>query len=58
MPKKLSICPMAMMTAMPEVKPMMTGMGMNVMSRPSLKTPASRSRMPAAKQAKNTPCSP
>ena len=36
---------------------MMTGMGMKLMRRPSLKMPES-SRTPAAKQAKNTPCKP
>ena len=54
-PKKLSICPSAMMMAIPEVKPMTTGMGINEISRPSFKTPASSSRTPAAKQARNTP---
>ena len=47
-----------MMMAMPEVKPMMTGIGMKLIKRPSLKTPANSSRTPAAKQAKNTPCRP
>ena len=37
---------------------MMTGMGMKLMRRPSLKMPESSSRTPAAKQAKNTPCKP
>ena len=57
-PKKLSICPMAMIMAMPEVKPMITGMGMKPISRPRRKMPASRRRTPAAKQAKKTPCRP
>ena len=46
------------MTAMPDVKPMMTGIGIKLMRRPSLRTPASSSSTPAAKQAKNTPCRP
>ena len=57
-PKKLSIWPSAMMIAMPDVKPMITGIGMKPMSRPSRSTPAASSKMPAAKHAKNTPCSP
>jgi hypothetical protein len=36
-----------MMTAMPEVKPVITGMGIKAVSRPSLKTPAITSRTPA-----------
>lgn len=47
-----------MMMAMPEVKPMMTGIGMKPMRRPSFKSPAASSSTPAAKQAKKTPCSP
>lgn len=57
-PKKLSIWPSAMMIAMPDVKPIMTGIGMKLMSRPSRSTPAMSSNTPAAKHAKNTPCSP
>ena len=54
-PKKLSIWPSAMMIAMPDVKPMMTGIGMKLMSRPSRSAPAMSSNTPAAK---HTPCSP
>ena len=37
---------------------MMTGIGMKLMSRPSLKIPAKSNSAPAAKHAKNTPCKP
>ncbi len=55
-PKKLSTCPSAMMTAMPEVKPVMTGAGMKETSRPSRKRPASSKMTPASNVAAKTPC--
>ena len=47
-----------MITAMPEVKPVMTGMGMNAVSLPSLKQAASTISTPARNVATNMPFRP
>ncbi|MPM42193.1 hypothetical protein SDC9_88856 [bioreactor metagenome] len=47
-----------MIIAIPDVKPVMTGMGINETKFPSLRTPAISKMTPDMKQAINTPCRP
>ena len=47
-----------MITAMPEVKPVMTGAGTNAVRLPRCSTAAINSMMPARKVAANIPCIP
>ena len=47
-----------MMTAMPAVKPTVTGKGMNLMKVPSLRKPTAASRMPERKVARISPSMP
>ena len=49
---------MAMITAMPEVMPVMTGAGTNAVRLPRCSTAAINSMMPARKVAANIPCIP
>ena len=46
------------MTAMPDVKPVMTGAGTNAVRLPRCSTAAMISMMPARKVATNMPCMP
>ncbi len=57
-PKKLSICPSAMIMAIPEVKPVITGAGMYDTSLPILNIAAMTSIAPDRKPAMSTPCIP
>ncbi len=57
-PRKLSIWPMKMIKAMPEVKPVITGAGTKAMKRPSRSRPMTSSRTPAIAPASQMPVSP
>ena len=50
-PKKLAICPVNIITAIPEVKPIVTGRGMNLINEPNLKIPIRHKIIPASKPA-------
>lgn len=54
-PKKFLICPLAMMMAIPEVKPVITGEGISEIKFPKRKIPASNRKIPAIKVAINIP---
>ena len=56
--KKLSICPNAMMTAIPVVNPVITGTGIKEVSFPRRRIPASNNIIPASSVAINTPSNP
>ena len=49
---------MAIITAMPDVNPLITGIGINEISLPRCSTPAITRIMPASTVATNTPCKP
>ena len=57
-PKKLSICPPAIITAIPLVKPVTTLAGIKETIFPTLKADARSSKIPDRKDAKKTPCNP
>ena len=57
-PSKLSIWPMAIISAIPEVKPVMTAEGINAMKRPNLKRPISSRKKPDSRPAIQTPSNP
>ena len=50
-PRKLAICPVKMVMAIPVVNPMVTGRGMYLIKEPSLKTPIKTKMIPAIKPA-------
>ena len=51
-PKKFLICPLAMMMAIPEVKPVITGEGISEIKFPKRKIPASNRKIQYNKNAK------
>ena len=57
-PKAFLSCPMAITSAIPEVNPVTTGLGLNCTSLPNLKSPAISRIRPDMKVAANIPCSP
>lgn len=57
-PRKSLTCPEKMIRAMPDVNPVTTGIGMNLMAVPSLATPSSTSITPAMKMATARPSIP
>ena len=57
-PNMLSICPRAIITAIPEVKPVITGAGIREMNFPSLKIPSSKRMTPAIKLTVKRPSMP
>ncbi|MNI66813.1 hypothetical protein D3C73_1224040 [compost metagenome] len=52
-PKKLAICPLKIITAIPEVNPMVTGLGINLINAPSFSSPITTKIIPARKPASN-----
>ncbi|MNW63543.1 hypothetical protein D3C74_417630 [compost metagenome] len=50
-PRKLPICPLKIVTAIPAVNPMVTGRGMNLINVPSRSSPISTRKIPARKPA-------
>ena len=57
-PKKLSICPVAMIIAIPLVKPVITLLGIKDTTLPNLNNEAINNMTPEIKLATNTPCKP
>ena len=57
-PKKLSICPAAIITAIPLVNPLITLPGINDTILPSFKKEAINNKSPDSKEAAKTPCRP
>ena len=54
----LSICPSAIITAIPDVNPVITGAGIREMNFPSLKMPSSKRMRPAIKLTAKRPSMP
>ena len=57
-PKKLSICPVAIIIAIPLVKPVITLLGIKDTTFPNLNSDAISNITPEIKLAINTPCKP
>ena len=57
-PNTSPICVVKMVTAIPAVKPMIMGYGMNLMTAPNLNNPSAMSITPAIMVATSRPCNP